>query len=261
MSGLAIFQLTLAAGEAREAAITGNYFELRNALYPIALIELMDRSGGVISRLENPEQSDFVKCDRPYETVRITNGATAQTVKHFYGTGEAGSRRTSGLVRIDGSSDVSIIDGEKNRTLMGGMYAGAVSVTALAANFGAGQIYNPVGSGKNLIVGSSSFYGAAAPTGVYVFMNNAAMANDVTATMAGNKLSAGALGVGKLQWRHFGAVPAFAGNYLQSFFGTAYQERVWAPKGAIVVAPGYGFAFLITPANTAGGANFECFEE
>lgn len=103
---IGIFTLVLEANESREVAVTGEYFELRNAPSALALVELMDRTGGIIAKLDAPEQSDYV---RPglFETVRITNGATAQTIKYFYGTGDAGSRRFSGNV----TGTVSIANG------------------------------------------------------------------------------------------------------------------------------------------------------
>lgn len=96
-----LFKLILEANESREVALSGEYFELRNAINPIALVELLDRSGGVISRLQDLEQSDFVRPGQ-FETVRVTNGATAQTVRFFIGSGDAGSRRFSGEVVVIG---------------------------------------------------------------------------------------------------------------------------------------------------------------
>lgn len=149
---LSIFTLRLAANEAREAAVTGEYFEIRNALFPIALVELLDKSGGIISRLENPEQSDFVKPGL-FETVRITNGPTAQAVRYFFGSGDAGSRRTSGLVRIDGTSSVSVVDGGISRTLQGMTYVGAIGSGVPAAGlFGSVALFNPAASGFHCIV-------------------------------------------------------------------------------------------------------------
>lgn len=102
-----IFPLILTAGETREIALSGDYFELRNAVGVIPLIELIDRSGGVLSRVQGMEQSDYIRPGR-FETVRVTNGTTAQTVKFFIGTGDAGSRRFSGLVQVVG--DVTVAD-------------------------------------------------------------------------------------------------------------------------------------------------------
>lgn len=91
-----IFKLTLAANEVREVSLQGEYFELRTAASAID-VELLDRSGGVVSLIEQAQESDYVRPGR-YETVRITNGATAQAVQFWYGSGDAGSRRFSGSV-------------------------------------------------------------------------------------------------------------------------------------------------------------------
>lgn len=88
--------IILAANETREIALGGEYFEIRSALYPVNL-ELIDRAGGVVCLVSQALQSDYVRPGR-YETVRITNGATAQTVDFWYGNGDAGSRRFSGNV-------------------------------------------------------------------------------------------------------------------------------------------------------------------
>lgn len=96
-----LFSLILAANESREVALSGEYFELRNAINEVALVELLDRSGGVLSRLQGLQQSDFVRPGK-FETVRVTNGAAAQTLRFFIGSGDAGSRRFSGEVVVIG---------------------------------------------------------------------------------------------------------------------------------------------------------------
>lgn len=102
-----IFTLPLAANEVRSVALQGEYFELRNAQYPVD-IELLDRSGGVVSMITQGMESDFVKPGK-YETVRITNGANAQTVRYWYGSGDAGSRRFSGSVTGTVALDVATL--------------------------------------------------------------------------------------------------------------------------------------------------------
>lgn len=101
-----LFKLILAANESREVALSGEYFELRNAVSPVALVELLDQSGGVLSRLEALEQSDYVR-PGPFSTVRVTNGAIAQTVRFFVGSGDAGSRRFSGEVVVMGGVTIA----------------------------------------------------------------------------------------------------------------------------------------------------------
>ena len=97
-----LFTLNLLANETREIALAGEYFELRNALGSIPLVELIDRSGGVLSRLSGLQQSDFVR-PGPFETVRVTNNGTPQEVRFFVGSGDAGSRRFSGEVEVTNS--------------------------------------------------------------------------------------------------------------------------------------------------------------
>lgn len=103
-----IFSIALAANESREVALAGEYFEIRSAVYPITKIELTDRSGGLVSVIDAAMESDFVRPGR-YETMRITNGATAQIVSFWYGSGDAGSRRFSGNVTGTVALDVATL--------------------------------------------------------------------------------------------------------------------------------------------------------
>lgn len=164
-----IFTLNLAANEAREVAVQGEYFELRNAVYPIALVELLDRSGGVISRLENPEQSDYVKPGR-YETIRITNGPTAQTVRHFYGSGDAGSRRTSGLVQVDGT--VSVVGAVDVIDVIGAGAEHYFRDTTGVSAFGSAQVLAPASNVSGATVRgfylSATCGASAVATGAFV---------------------------------------------------------------------------------------------
>lgn len=256
---ISIFTLPLAVNETREVAITGEYFELRNALYPITLIELLDRSGGVVCRMDNPEQSDFVRPGR-YETVRITNGATAQTVKHFYGTGDAGSRRTSGLVRIDGASDVSVIDGEKNRTIAGGMFAGSAYCAGFAAQYSTVQLWNPLASAKRLVV-TSMTYGVSGTNGtIAALMKQAALANNFGVMPANKKADSGAPSA-ILKYENMAAPEVFALGKLRNEDLLANAPRDWFIKGALIVPAGYGLNVYCASVNVTSLASFEWFEE
>ena len=260
---MGIFTLALAANEQREAAISGEYFELRNALSPIVLVELLDAMGGVVCRLDNPEQSDFVKPGY-FQTVRFTNGPVAQTVRYFYGSGDAGSRRTSGLVQVDGTvsvmGNVAVIDGEKARTLAGGMYAGAGIQAGLAANVSAVQLWNPLASGKNIIVSTMSM-GSSSASGAQVYTGATMYATDLTAGRAGSKLVGGAAGVAQLRADYAAAPPAYANSLLRSVNILANTEFVWNVRGAIVVPPGKSINVISTVVNTQLVCNFEWFEE
>lgn len=166
---IGIFTLVLEANESREVATTGEYFELRNAPSPLVLIELMDRTGGVVSRLDAPEQSDYV---RPglFETVRVTNGATAQTIKYFYGTGDAGSRRFSG--NVTGSVAIN----NKDAT------SGAITQAAFTVTNASANILAAKANRRYLLIQNND------ATGI-VFIN---LAGGVAAAATGIKIGVGA---------------------------------------------------------------------
>lgn len=88
----------LIANEVRALDLSGTYFELRVAPAMVDQIELLDRSGGVVSIMDDAEATDFVRTSRAFEKVRITNGATPQAIKFYYGEGDAGSNRFTGVV-------------------------------------------------------------------------------------------------------------------------------------------------------------------
>jgi hypothetical protein len=74
-------------------------------LQSLTLIEILDKSGGVISLIDSPLESMFIRATERYQTLRFSNGPTAQTVKFFYGDGDAGSNRFSG--NITGTVDLA----------------------------------------------------------------------------------------------------------------------------------------------------------
>lgn len=257
---ISIFNLTLAANESREVAITGEYFELRNAVYPVALIELLDRSGGVVSRLENPEQSDFVRPGR-YETVRVTNGPTAQTIKHFYGTGDAGSRRTSGSVQVIGTvgvtGDVSVIDGGKARTIAGNAFMLSIASGPSAGNISQIQLWNPAGTGKNIILKAFNL-GAGAGGLMRSGLVVVALAN-IAAPASLSKLGGGAAGAAQLRYANPAA--STLANPSLSFYVNASDSRPIVLQEPIVLPPGNGYIIESTGVNVQIIGGYEWVEE
>lgn len=257
---ISIFSLTLAANESREVAITGEYFELRNAEYPVALIELMDRSGGIISRLENPEQSDFVR-PGPFETVRITNGATPQTVKHFYGTGDAGSRRTSGQVQVLGtvgvSGTVSVVDGGKARTIAGQAFATYIGMGAIAGQYSRIQLFNPVGSGKSVILKAYKVTASAATT-CFVHQFNSPLLSG--GTMLNSKMPGGLPPIAQSRYESNAALLAVTRpiDYLNF---TGIGTNAFVMQEPIVIPSGWGVILENATQNQRLDASFEWIEE
>lgn len=248
-----IFTFRLEANEAREAAVTGAYFEIRNAPSSIALIELLDRTGAVVSRLSNPEQSDFVK-PGVFQTVRVTNGPAAQTVRLFVGTGDAGSRRTSGLVTIDGTSNVAVIDGGKLRTERFAGFMGYAFSEAFAPTFSQVTLFNPAGSGKNVFVSQLTTISTGnALIGFNLSLTNAAI-GALYVTQASNKRAGGPPGL--TEFRH-SSIPTINNRFAVLSKGQPtfeFQEPVMLP-------PGWGISVQNQVINETAGCSFEYFEE
>lgn len=178
-NSLDLVPVIFAAGESRLFQLSGNYFELIDCPTPVDVV-LSDINGAQRCRMKSAEASFYSK-DVDYSTIQITS-AGAQTIRFAYGTGEAGTRRSTGSVTISGNPTV-ILDA----TTLAAMLTNArpeissgnfKSGTALAANT-AEQIFAPganVNGCRILTAHLSDLNGApavliakagAAPTSIY----------------------------------------------------------------------------------------------
>lgn len=139
--------------------------------------------------------------------------------------------------RITG--DVSVIDGNKSRTIAGGSFAWRCSVSSVAQPHG--QLWNPVGSGKLLIVDALLLTSSIAGS-ISVGMHNVQLA---TPGQAPQNLNTGSsdvtVALGRVQDV---ALMTFTRNYGACFVPTNgsvnFTDVLCRP---IVVAPGTGMAF------------------
>lgn len=88
------------AGETKEWAFSGSYFELIDCPDPVD-VDLTDRNGSLRTRMRGAEASFYSKSVE-FGRIVITS-ATAQTIKFAYGSGEAGTRRSTGSVTVSGA--------------------------------------------------------------------------------------------------------------------------------------------------------------
>lgn len=154
---------------------------------------------------------------------------------------------------------VSVIDGEKSRTLAGGMYAGAPFCVPTAGQYGYVQLWNPVASGKNLIVGSLGV-GLSANGSFAVFFSNVQLTGASSFAVA-NKRPDGAAAVGLLRFESKVAAPTYPLGCLLNQYALASEPSFWAVKGALVVPPGYGLTVASQPVTLTLTSNCEWFEE
>lgn len=121
-----IIRAAFNAGEIKTFLMQGEYLEILEAAFPVDVC-MMDRSGAQLSIMRNAEASYFSRPGK-YEAIQITS-ATAQTVRVFVGSGDAGMRRFTG--------DVKIIGGEDSKTLEN---TPAVAVTAVETALAAARV-------------------------------------------------------------------------------------------------------------------------
>lgn len=155
--------------------------------------------------------------------------------------------------RITGTVDV--VDGGKARTMANMAFVAGVGQAATAAVFSTAQLWNPVGSGKNIVV---EVFEMTSPEGGYIAWE---FTNTALATFVDNgrsKKPAGAPSVSQTRKELKGAaVNGSIGVYITAG-NTLVPKRYIEP---IVLPPGYGLNVGHTVANSGLTVYFEYFEE
>lgn len=223
--------------------VSGDYFKIKSATGSISVTG--DSFGTLAGML-------------PGQGLRDTD-YTRLTLTDETGAPNAGYILVSDGTFVDDrvTGEVSVIDGEKSRTIAGGQYVGTpYTVTPTAAQFPVVQLWNP-STNKNLIVTAISFSSTVAST-VNVTNDTVARTTDQTATRAINKLMGAAIGVGQVRQETNAALPSNGG---WGFSVLANNPTFWTIKGAIVVPPSKGLIIVGAVANSGLQGNFEWFEE
>ncbi len=156
------------------------------------------------------------------------------------------------------SGDVSIINGEKARSIAGGRFFAAAYVFS-ATDYPNAQLWNPSNTGKNLIVTRIDFNGNLA--GTYVLMGSSTALTTNTVNEANAKIGAAA---GLAQVRTENTAATLSGISLLKFFNLASLQvaAMDLTSAPIVIPPGYGAAIgMQAKTNALLCANFEWFEE
>lgn len=99
-NSIELITVAFAAGESRLFAMSGEYFEIIDAPSPVDVV-LSDFSGAQRARMAQAAASFYSKGVQ-FGVIQITS-ASAQTVRFAYGSGETGTRRSTGSVTISGA--------------------------------------------------------------------------------------------------------------------------------------------------------------
>ena len=153
--------------------------------------------------------------------------------------------------------EVSVIDGEKARTLAGGMYMGTCASAAVVAQLAHCQLWNPIPT-KNLIVTQLSVMSTSLSQ-IGIGFYNVALATDNTATSIQNKKQGAP--AASAQSRAAASAASLISVVGQTLYVLANVTQPWPIKGAIVVPPSQGLTLYSGTVNQSMVANFEWFEE
>lgn len=157
--------------------------------------------------------------------------------------------------RITG--DVSVIDGEKARTLAGGGFMGHVTC-GVGGDYPAVQLFNNSTTNNLIVTGLSASLDVAGS--IYLYGSGTVLAVGA-ATPANALVGSAAASSALLRSEGFGAWPPNPYNILKSFsIGAASPEEIKLSR-PIVVPPAFGLNVIGAPVSANLAGNFEWFEE
>lgn len=218
------------------------------------------RSGntGSMTLLKPGQSFRLADADKSVDTFYIGNYANAATIigTLLIGDGDFQDNRVSGSVEV--------IDGGKNRSLAGNVFMVGAAVGAAIGNCAAVQLWNPVGSGKNLIVEKVSVSINGGTNAIADFgKTTAALPNAGFGIVNKNFGSAAASVASAKQQNAVAALPMAGGQIMYSVFLTAGYSAILPLNEPIIVSPGSGLCSQCedTAVSHTLTGSFEWFEE
>lgn len=238
------YDFTLQGGGAQVIEARGSYFKYKGGTGPI---RVTPSSGGPVDLMPGQGMSGL-----SFDRLTIKDISGSNNIGYLLAGDGAWSDD-----RITGS--VEVIDGERTRTLAGLMFAGSPYGGGTASTYANLQLWNPVASGKNLIVGALDF-GTTTTGALNVCASNIMLSTAFGVPVANKRLGA-AVGVGQLRTESRAAIETFPFGMLRNESTVANTPQKWSIRGAIVVPPGWGLNISCPNMNQVATANFEWFEE
>lgn len=190
----------------------------------------------------------------PFTRLLIENTAQpGQRLRIFYGVDIDFQPGTGGQVTVSGT--VAVINGELAKVKAGYAMLGGITVAGVAGQYSYAQLWNPAGSGKNLILNKVSMSGPAGTFG--------AGRHNVALTIAGpsvqSKLIGGSVGVGVMRYQN---TPVAIGTDM--FFnqiGVSGDAKEFSFSEPLVIPPGNGLHLFAGALASNLYANFQWNEE
>ncbi|WP_313818877.1 hypothetical protein [Cupriavidus sp.] len=217
------YDLNIPAGGAQNIDVAGDRVQFLSAVDPFATVEI--RPNFLQGNITLKPGQGFKFSEQVTRWVVFNRGSVPLTGYLLIGSGEFFDQRIAGTV--------DVIDGGKARTLGNQAFIG-MGYQPPGAGFALVQLWNPVGSGKNLILEQYTV-GCSSNSGIMSWVHNAPLS---TAGMFGkSKLLGAPDGVGQLR-QQLNAVDLGSNMgqvYVQGANG--FPVKLVEP---IVIRPGYG---------------------
>jgi len=249
---------TLAANARLDIGIAGSFFRISECIYPVTV--MLIKAGRVIGTMAGMMAGDYAS-DVEFDGVWIQNGATGQTISIQISDGGAGSDRVTGDVTVVGTvsvaGSVSVINGELSRVKANQCFMRVGYKVQAAGNYSIVQLWNPVASGKNLILNKVSLMVSTSMVGVELKKYSTALSS-----LLGNGYS-----------KDISAANSSAevrADHSASSLGTEMQTiGMYNPMDTkdypfsepILIRPGNGILLLSSTFNSALWATFQWNEE
>ncbi|MFJ4294200.1 hypothetical protein ACIP1U_31225 [Cupriavidus sp. NPDC089707] len=243
------YDLNIGVGQAQAIDVAGDRVQFVSAIDPFAVIEVRPNfsQGNIVLK---PGQG-YRFAEQVTRWVVYNKGSVPLTGNLLIGTGDFFDQRISGTV--------DVIDGGKARTLGNTAFYAYNSVAVAAGQYCTLQLWNPVGSGKNLVVEGLIVTASAAVTSRIWWQTAALASASIYAPQA--KLLGGAGSAGQLKT----AIPTSSAFIAaQGLTNMSVAAGVQSPLDftePLILRPGYGLCVDSNVTAQQIGATFEYFEE
>lgn len=237
------FSQPLAAAYKWDIGVAGSYLRLSACQWPCTV--LLYKQGRIIGQMANMLAGDYVE-GVDFDAVSVLNGSTAQTIDIQISGGGAGSNRVLG--------EVSVINGEIQRVKAGGAFIGYAAASAVPGQMSHNQLWNPAGSGKNLILTKISVLPS---TSAAIGLGTSVAALLALTGAAGSKKLGGAAPLAELRGATYAALQGIqVGNFsiVSGSMDFSFSEPLVAP-------PGNGVIIFSSLVNINLYTTFQWFEE
>lgn len=223
-----IYDISIAPGQVRDIFVNGSYVYFYSG-----------SAGGADATITvNQDSRGQRVLLMPGQAYRMPDGqvGTRWLIGNHKGEGTIVGRLVIGSGeltdnRVTGS--VEVIDGGKYRTMAGQVFGWRASFGALPSNYSFGQIFNPAGSGKRLLVKSYSASGG----NVIVGWAQAEIGAELGSI--GNKLSGGSASVCRSRKLQQTSASLAGAGFAQ--VGQIQSGATFIEPEPIVINPGHGF--------------------